>query len=327
MNFKRKLLIFLISFSIIIPKSVFAYAKYLIPGGENIGINVQSDGVFIVGFYEVDGKDIAKKANLKVGDRIVSINDVVVNNISDLLSSFNSQKEEIHVRFGYIRNNKLNYTTLELKKDKNGGYKTGIYVKDSITGIGTLTYINPIDNTYGALGHEIVESNSGKNFTLSRGNIFSSKIVGINKSSIGNPGEKNAKLNTDNIYGNVEYNVETGIFGKLDKQISNDEIMEIGSIDDVKIGKAEIITVLKDNQKERFEVEILSIDKNNATKNFLIKITDKNLLEKTGGIVKGMSGSPIIQNNKIIGAVTHTIVDNPEKGYGISIVKMLESVE
>ncbi len=327
MNFKRKLLIFLISFSIIIPFNVFAYAKYLIPGGENIGIRINSEGVFVVGFYPVNGKDISKTSGLKIGDRIVSVNDITVNDINDLLNNFKYDNDIVNLQFGYMRNNKLNYTNLTLTKDKDGGYKTGIYVKDSITGIGTLTYIDPMNNSYGALGHEVIETNSGNNFTLLKGNIFSSKIVGVTKSIVGNPGEKNAKINSNNIYGSIDYNIETGIFGKLDKKISEENLMEVGSMDDVKIGKAEIVTVLNDDKKERFEIEILSIDKNNATKNFLIEINDEKLLNKTGGIVKGMSGSPIIQDGKIIGAVTHTVIDNPKKGYGISIIKMLESIE
>ena len=123
MNFKRKLLIiFLISFSLIIPIKVNAYTKYLIPGGENIGIKIQSDGVFIVGFYKVNGKDISKTSNLKIGDRIVSINDKKVESINDLINNFDGNTDTINVQFGYIRNNKLSYTTLELTKDKHGGY-------------------------------------------------------------------------------------------------------------------------------------------------------------------------------------------------------------
>ena len=327
MNFKRKLLIFLISFSFIIPLNTCAYPKYIIPGGENIGIRINSDGVFVVGFYPVNGKDISKTSGLKIGDRIVSINDTVIYNIDDLLNNFNYNNDVISLRLGYIRNDKLNYTNLELTKDKNGGYKTGIYVKDSITGIGTLTYINPSNNEYGALGHEVIETVSGNNFTLLNGKIFSSKIVSVSKSSIGSPGEKNAKIDSNNILGSIDYNIDTGIFGKLKKKNENEKLMEVASIDEVKIGKAEIVTVLEDNKKEHFEIEILSIDKKNATKNFLIEIKDERLIDKTGGIIRGMSGSPIIQNGKIIGAITHTIVDNPKKGYGISIIKMLESVE
>jgi stage IV sporulation protein B len=327
MNFKRKLLLFLISFCIIIPVNAYAYSKYLIPGGESIGINIASDGVFVVGFYKVDNKKIAEEAGFKIGDRIISVNDYEVSDVSSLLDKINSTEESINVKFGVLRGNDLKNITMKLQKDATGGYKTGIYVKDSITGIGTITYIDPTDNSYGALGHEVLESNSGVNFKLLNGKIFSSKITSINKARLGEPGEKNAKLDTKNVYGNINLNLETGIFGNLNTKISNESVLPVMNLDDVKIGKAEIITVLEGNKKEQFDIEILSIDKKNATKNFLIKITDDRLLKKTGGIIKGMSGSPIIQEGKIVGAITHTIVDNPTKGYGISIIKMLESIE
>lgn len=131
----------------------------------------------------------------------------------------------------------------------------------------------------------------------------------------------------NSIYGNIKENLETGIYGQMKREITQEKTIEVMDIDEVEIGKAEIITVLDDNKKEKYAIEILSIDKDNPTKNFFIKVVDSRLLSKTGGIVKGMSGSPIIQNGKIVGAITHTIVDNPEKGFGISIIKMLESVE
>lgn len=327
MNFKRKLLIFLISFIFIIPLNTFAYSKYLIPGGENIGIKVLSKGIFVVGFYSVDGKNIAKDAGFKLGDQIVSVNDNKINNILDLVKNINSKDEIINVKYGIMRNNKLAYINMQLKKDSFGSYKTGIYVKDTITGIGTITFIDPVNNSFGALGHEIEENNTKQNFPLGEGYIYKSKITSIDKASFGKPGEKNAKIDMENIYGVISENLETGIYGKLEKEISKEKPIEIMDIDEVKIGKAEIITVLDDNKKEKYAIEILSIDKDNPTKNFFIKVVDSRLLNKTGGIVKGMSGSPIIQDGKIVGAITHTIVDNPEKGFGISIIKMLESVE
>ena len=223
-----------------------------------------------------------------------------------------------------MRNGVYKSTDLSLTKDKDNLYKTGIYVKDSITGIGTLTYINPLDNTYKALGHIINDSNTNKEFIIRDGKIFSSKVTGIIKSTSGKPGEKNAKINSSLIIGTITKNEQTGIYGKIESIIDESDKMEVGSIDEVKIGKAEIITVINGNKKEKFEIEILSIDKESDTKNFLVQITDNNLLNKTGGIVKGMSGSPIIQNGKIIGAITHALVDSPEKGYGIGIEKMLK---
>ena len=326
MNFKRKLLYFLVSFIFIIPINTLAYTKYLIPGGETVGIKVESDGVYVVGFYKVNGEEIAKKSGFKIGDRIIKINDKNIHNVYDLTSNIDSNNKSIDIKFNVIRNNEEKVINMTLIKEKDLSYKTGIYVKDSIVGIGTLTYINPDNNTFGALGHEINDT-TGFNFTISKGNVFSSKITSIKKANKTNPGEKNASINTKDVYGTINYNLETGIFGKMTKQISNEKAVEVMNINDVKIGKAEIITVLDDNIKESFNIEILSIDKNNQTKNFLIKITDKKLLSKTGGIVKGMSGSPIMQDGKLVGAITHTIVDNPSKGYGISVEKMLESVK
>lgn len=327
MNFKRKLQIFLISFVFIIPIKTIAYSKYLIPGGENVGIKVSSDGIYVVGFYKVNGVDIAQKNGFKLGDRIVSINDVSVHSIADLIDEVSSEEEYIMIKYGIIRNNNNETISMQLKKEEDGSYKTGIYVKDTITGIGTLTYIDPEDNTFGALGHEISENNSNVKFTIQKGNIYGSEITSITKSTFKKAGEKNAKINMNDVYGVIKKNMDTGIFGILSKKVSDESLVEVMNMDEVKIGKAEIITVLDGNQKESFDIEILSIDKNHPTKSFFIKVTDPKLLSKTGGIVKGMSGSPIIQNGKLVGAITHTILNNTDKGYGISIIKMLESVK
>ena len=327
MNFKRKLLLFLISFVFIIPINTLAYSKYLIPGGDSIGIKVEANGIYVVGFYKVDGVFLAKEAGFKLGDRIVSVNDIIVNNVSDLQERIASSDDYIKVKFGVIRDNKNIDIIMNLKKDKDSSYKTGIYVKDTITGIGTLTYIDPIDNSFGALGHEISESNTNIKFMIEKGNVYGSEITSITKSTTKKTGEKNAKIDTNNVYGEINKNLDTGVYGILSKKISDTKPIEIADINEVVIGKAEIITVLNDNVKEKYDIEILSIDKENPTKNFYIKVTDKRLLEKAGGIVKGMSGSPIIQNGKLIGAITHTIVDNSKMGYGISIIKMLKSVK
>lgn len=327
MNFKRKLLYFLVSFIFIIPINIFAYPKYLIPGGETIGIKVESDGVFVVGFYKVNGIEIASKAGFRIGDRIVKVNNKTIHNVEDLINNIESNNNEIIIKFDIVRDNDSKSLTMTLNKEEDSSYKTGLYVKDSIIGIGTLSYIDPDNNTFGALGHEITDNTNGFNFTILNGNIFSSKITSITKSSNNKPGEKNATINTKDIYGDISYNLETGIFGKLSKKISDDKSIEVMNINDVKVGKAEIITVLSNNKKDYYDIEILSIDKSNTTKNFLIKVVDERLLHETGGIVKGMSGSPIIQDGKLVGVITHTIVDNPKKGFGISIEKMLESVK
>lgn len=321
MNFKRRLLILFLTF-MILPFNTFAFSKYLVPGGENIGINIKSNGVLIVGFYESSAK-----SSLQIGDIIVSIDDNQVSSINDMLKLVDSSKDEVTLKIGYKRNNQLLSTNLSLVKDENGVFKTGLYVKDSITGIGTLTFIDPTTNQYGALGHSITDSKTNVRFEIKDGKIFKSDVTSIDKSQNGQTGEKNAKFYFDTVYGTIEQNEETGIYGTYNEDYNSKELVEVGSIDEIELGEAYIKTTLDNNKVENFNIEILSIDKESDTKNILFKVTDSTLLEKTGGIVKGMSGSPIIQNNKIIGAVTHTVISDNTKGYGISIIKMLESME
>ena len=321
MNFKRRLLILFLTF-MILPFNTFAFSKYLVPGGENIGINIKSNGVLIVGFYESSAK-----SSLQIGDIIVSIDDNQVSSINDMLKLVDSSKDEVTLKIGYKRNNQLLSTNLSLVKDENGVFKTGLYVKDSITGIGTLTFIDPTTNQYGALGHSITDSKTNIRFEIKDGKIFKSDVTSIDKSQNGQTGEKNAKFYFDTVYGTIEKNEETGIYGTYSDDYNSKELVQVGSIDEIELGEAYIKTTLDNNKVENFNIEILSIDKDSDTKNILFKVTDSTLLEKTGGIVKGMSGSPIIQNNKIIGAITHTVISDNTKGYGISIIKMLESME
>lgn len=321
MNFKRRLLILFLTF-MILPFNTFALSKYLVPGGENIGINIKSNGVLIVGFYESSAK-----SSLQIGDIIVSIDDNQVSSINDMLKLVDSSKDEVTLKIGYKRNNQLLSTNLSLVKDENGVFKTGLYVKDSITGIGTLTFIDPTTNQYGALGHSITDSKTNIRFEIKDGKIFKSDVTSIDKSQNGQTGEKNAKFYFDTVYGTIEQNEETGIYGTYSDDYNSKELVQVGSIDEIELGEAYIKTTLDNNKVENFNIEILSIDKDSDTKNILFKVTDSTLLEKTGGIVKGMSGSPIIQNNKIIGAITHTVISDNTKGYGISIIKMLESME
>lgn len=321
MNFKRRLLILFLTF-MILPFNTFALSKYLVPGGENIGIIIKSNGVLVVGFYESNAK-----SSLQIGDIIVSIDDNQISSINDMLKLVDSSEDEVTLKVGYKRNNQLFSTDLSLVKDENGVFKTGLYVKDSITGIGTLTFIDPTTNQYGALGHSITDSKTNVRFEIKDGKIFKSDVTSIDKSQNGQTGEKNAKFYFDTVYGTIEQNKETGIYGTYSEDYNSKELVEVGSIDEIELGEAYIKTTLDNNKVENFNIEILSIDKESDTKNILFKVTDSTLLEKTGGIVKGMSGSPIIQNNKIIGAVTHTVISDNTKGYGISIIKMLESME
>ena len=301
---KNKILLPSLLALFIIPNTILAYSDYIIAGGENIGIELNSKGVIIVGTYDVSGVNPASKAGLQTGDKIINIS------------------------ITYMRGTKENTTNLKLSKTEDNVYKTGLYVKDSITGVGTLTFIDPNTKLFGALGHEIIEKNTGQRLEIKDGKIYGSSVTGITRSDIGKPGEKNAKYDSSKVFGTVSENTSSGIFGKYTTDIPDKKLFAVAKEENVKTGKASILTVIDGNTIESFDINILRINNNgNSTKNILFEITDEKLLKDTGGIVQGMSGSPIIQDDYIIGAVTHVVVDDPSKGYGIFITKMLEEAE
>lgn len=308
-----------------IPTFASAYSDYIIVGGENIGIELKADGVMVVGFYKVNNEYIANKAGLEIGDMITAIDNQEVNSIYDLTNKIKTSDGNITIEFQ--RDNTTKTIDLQLTKDANNNYKTGIYVKDSVTGIGTLTYIDPNTKLFGALGHEITDSRTGKMLVISGGSIYESKVTDIEPSSNGVPGEKNAQINLEGTQGTIYENTIKGIFGTYTDEIDDSQLYKVAKPEDIKEGKAEILTVLNDDIIEKYEIEITDINTSQETKNISFKITDEALLEKTNGIVQGMSGSPIIQGEYIIGAVTHVVVDNPHKGYGIFIANMLEEGE
>lgn len=323
---KTKIIIILLTF-VIIPTSTFAYSKEIIAGGENIGITLNSKGILIVGTYEVNGISPAQNANIKSGDIITDIEGKKVNTIDEMANAINeSNKDEININ--YKRDSELKKTKLKLYKDENNIYKTGLFVKDSITGIGTLTFIDPNTKKFGALGHEIQEQSTGKILEIKDGKIFDSNVTGIVPSKDGNPGEKKAEYNADKIKGITNENTTQGIFGDYTEELPNKKTYKVANIEDIKEGNAKILTVLKDKEIKEYNIEIIEVNKtNDKNKNFVFEITDKELLNQTNGIIQGMSGSPIIKDDYIIGAVTHVVINDPHKGYGIFITNMLEEAE
>ena len=325
-KFKKSIFLLLL-FLTIFPINVLAYSDRIIAGGQNIGISLNSDGVLIVGTYEVNNTSPAKEAGLKTGDIIEKINGNKISSIEDMANEINKIKDE-NIKITYKRDTKEKETNLKLYKDENNIYKTGLYVKDSVTGIGTLTFIDPNTKKFGALGHEIQEQSTGKIFDIKDGSIFTSKVTGILPSTDGTPGEKKAEYNKNNTTGDVDENTIRGIFGDYTAQTNNTKTYHVAKPNEVKKGKAKILTVLDGTEVKEYDINIIQInDTKQKTKNFVFEITDKNLLNKTGGIIQGMSGSPIIQGDNIIGAVTHVVVNNPQKGYGIFITNMLEEAD
>ena len=318
----KYVLLFLLAF---IPNVVFAYSDKLILGGESLGITVNTKNVMVVGFYKIDDYYQNDYSDLKIGDYIVSVENNDINNIDELISEIDKNKNKDIINIKYLRNDKEYNTKIKLYND-NDIIKTGIYVKDKISGIGTLTYIDPTTNIFGALGHEISSKDTLKKVDIKDGKIYESIITGITKAELNKAGSKNAKLISDNIYGDINKNTKTGIYGTINDYINNKEIYILKK-EDVKLGDAHIRTVIDNKKVEEFKINILNIDYNNDTKNILFEVVDKKLIDKTGGIVAGMSGSPIIQNDKLVGAVTHVILNENNKGYGIFIESMLKDGE
>ncbi len=323
----KKSIFLLLLFTLIIPINALAYSDKIIAGGQNIGIALNSDGVLIVGTYEVKDTSPAKEAGLKTGDVIEKINGNKVSNIEEMATQINDLKDD-EIDITYMRNDQEKKTTLKLYKDESNVYKTGLYVKDSITGIGTLTFIDPTTKNFGALGHEIQEQTTGKIFEVKDGTIFSSEVTGILPSKDGSPGEKQAEYDKEDIKGTVSENTKQGIFGKYIDEINESKTYNVAKPNEVKKGKAKILTVLDGTKIQEYEINITQINsEKQKNKNFVFEITDKDLIDKTGGIIQGMSGSPIIQGDNIIGAVTHVVINDTHKGYGIFITNMLEEAE
>lgn len=323
MFFKKIKLIFISIMLLTMPINALAYSDYIYASGKSIGINIKLKGIMVVGLYEVNGVSPGVIAKINLGDRIIKVNNNEVNSIKEMTDAISKSNNKDSVEITYLRNNKEYKTNLELIND-NGIYKTGLYVKDTISGVGTLTYIDPGTMMYGALGHEIIDRNTKTIVDIDDGKIFKSSVTGITKSTNGNPGSKNALYYNDVVYGNINKNTHSGIFGNFSANTDN---LKLYKVSNPVLGDAKILTVIDSDTIKEYSINITKINEFKETKNILFDITDTELLNKTGGIVQGMSGSPIIQGDNIVGSVTHVVVDNPEKGYGIYITNMLTEAE
>lgn len=322
----KKLKVLLIVLITLFPSFVYAYSEYIIPGGESIGINIKTKGILIVGFYKIDGNFNKGTPILKPGDIIVKVGNEEVNSEKDLVNAISKYMQNNEIKLLIRRGTESFYADLNLVYSE-GTYKTGLYIKDSITGIGTLSYIDPSTNIYGALGHEIVETNTNKRIEVKSGNIYESIVTGIDRSVRGTIGAKNARFIENNNYGNILKNSIHGIYGDYTSNINDKNALKIKNINEIETGEAYIYTVLDGNKKDKYKINIIKLDKNSKEKNILFEIVDERLIGDAGGIVQGMSGSPIIQGDYLVGVVTHAVVSNPISGYGIDIVSMLEEGE
>lgn len=312
---RKKLLLFLM---LLMPFNVLAYSDKIVVSGENIGIVVHSKGVYVIDFYKVNNKNIAKDAGFMKGDIIIQVENNDINSINEFNRLIDREgKYSVKVK----RDDKVIDLNLNVIKEENI-YKTGIYVKDQINGIGTLSYVDPETHIFASLGHEILESSNSKIFEMNNGYIYDIEINSINKNQDRNIGELHAKF-SNKLLGEIDKNKVNGIYGKYTSSLDDVELIDVAKREEIKSGKAFLKLRLDNSESKLYSINILSVNENEDVKNILFEIDDRELLNKTGGVVQGMSGSPIIQNNKIIGVVNYVVVDDSKKGYGVFIETML----
>lgn len=294
----------------------------VIPMGNAIGMKLYTDGVLVVGMSEIEGKKPYENSGIKEGDRIVQIDKKAIDNTEDLMEAVNKcSGKEISVK--YIRDNTTITTSIKPIKNSGNQYKIGLWVRDAAAGVGTLTFYEPSSGMFGTLGHGILDVDTSELIKIANGELVTTNILNITKGKKGDPGEIRGTIESGHTIGNIDKNTSFGVFGTLNKtpyiNIQNNDEIEVALREEIKIEDAQIICELENGKREKYNIKIQKVFLNNNkdNKSMLIKITDEKLLEKTGGIIQGMSGAPIIQNGKFIGAVTHVLVNDPTIGYGV----------
>ena len=307
----------------------------VVPIGKSIGMKLYTDGVLVVGMSEIEGKKPYQNSGIEEGDRIVEVNNNQIDTTDELINTVNrSNGEEVKIK--YIETDNSVKTT-SIKPVKTGNeYKLGLWVRDAAAGVGTLTFYEPESQMYAALGHGITDIDTSELINIASGELVTTNILSIVKGKKGEPGEIRGTIENGYVVGKVYKNTRFGVYGNLTNKnifnISNNNAIDVASREEVEKGKAEILCELENGNTKNYEIEIQKIFTNNNedNKSMLIKVTDDELIEKTGGIIQGMSGAPIIQNGKFIGAVTHVLVSNPTQGYAVFadiMIKQMKEVD
>ena len=291
-------------------------ARTVIPGGNTIGLHLQTDGVSVVEFYE----KAAENAGLERGDLICAVNGEPVQTVQELTQAVQKTGGR-PMRLTVRRGEREFGVTLAAAKTQEG-WRLGVFVRDSINGIGTVTYYDPATGQFGALGHGV--SDGKYLLSLRSGEVMPSAVTSVHRGERGEPGTLQGAVRDGSTSGEILENTPQGVFGKMEPM--KGEAVEVAEASEVHTGSAVIRSNVLGTQVEEFSVRIRALYPNEeADRNLLLEITDPELLELTGGIVQGMSGSPILQNGKLIGAVTHVLIDDPTRGYGIFIENMLDA--
>lgn len=298
-------------------------------GGQAVGIRLQSKGPIVVGFRRLaDGNSPSAKAHVQVGDMIVSINKKVVHTAVDLQVALNSSDEPVHLTVE--RGNAEKQIDVTCSQHTNGKHQLGLYVRDRTVGVGTLTFYDPEHHTFGALGHVITDTDTGQR-VVGTGSIYNAVITGVKPGTVGAPGEKRGTFSPQSPeVGHIADNTPYGIFGQMSTPPSMDKtLVQIALPEQVHEGPAKMLTVLHAQTVEAFDVRIENVARQNSpsTKSMIIKVVDPRLLSETGGIIQGMSGSPLVQDGRLIGAVTHVFVSDPTRGYGVYALWMMHQTQ
>lgn len=311
--------------------------REMVACGKTIGVKLRVDGVLVIAVSEVEsvnGEKLspARDIGIKVGDRITEVNGKALNSISELVKEIDRNANGV-LKVKYRRGNEEHTADMTpVKSVDDNKYHIGLWVRDSTAGIGTLTFFDPESKQFGALGHGITDADTGTLMPISNGEILECNILGVKKGRKGDPGElKGIFSEVENTLGNIRLNSSHGVYGVLKDTATKSVYYKsypVGLRSQVQEGPAVILCSIDGKEVKEYTVEILRVSRQNmnGSKGMVLKITDQRLLDETGGIVQGMSGSPIIQNNRLIGAVTHVLVNDPTRGYGIFIEGMLRNI-
>ena len=313
----------------VIPKTT------VIPLGKAIGMKMYTEGVLVVGMSEIEGEKPYQNSGIEEGDRIIEINNTKISNTDDLVKCINSsQGNEIQIK--YISDNEELVTKIEPTKTSDDEYKLGLWVRDAAAGVGTLTFYEPSTGSFASLGHGINDVDTSELIEIANGELVTANILDIVKGTDGSPGEIRGSIDSGITIGSIYKNTEFGVYGNITNlsglNVDISDEIEVADRSEITTGKAEILCELENGKTQSYEIEIKKLfkDNNQDNKSMLIEITDEELIGKTGGIIQGMSGAPIIQNNKFIGAVTHVLVNDSKVGYGVFadlMIKQLREVE
>ncbi|MGN1002726.1 MAG: SpoIVB peptidase [Oscillospiraceae bacterium] len=304
-------------------------AEALVPMGSTVGIQLRTEGILIVGLGQVETESgvcsPASDAGLQPGDRIVKLGKTEIKTAADFLSAV-AELDGSAVTLTALRDGKEMTFQVTPARAAGGGWQLGLWLRDGVSGIGTLTFYDPVSGVYGALGHGINDTDTGLLLPAAEGVITHASVVDVIRGCEGKPGELCGTFDKEEILGSISSNTGCGIFGVYEDGGGCGQAIPVAEESEVRLGAATILANVSGDEVEEYSVEISRIYRDSGDNRFLmLTVTDPRLLETTGGIVQGMSGSPILQDGKLIGAVTHVLISDPTRGYGISIQDMLDA--